>query len=321
MIEVLKQVSQAIRDNERFLVASHMNPDGDALGSSIGLALLLESMGKEVVVHNQGPVPALYRFLPGIERAKETLDQGSDFEVSFVLDCCTAQRVGEAFSGLRGKGQVVVVDHHPPRQPLDGIHLIRTQAASTAELIYEIAEHMGIPVSSEAATALYAGLMTDTGSFRFSNTTPRALEVASRLLASGAQHKLLVEKVYESFPAERFRLLGMALGTLRFSHGGQVALLWVTRSMFQEAGADDEMTDGFVDIPRSIRGVEVAVLLREKGDSEHRINLRSRGRVDVGEVAARLGGGGHPNAAGCTLKGPSREVEGTVLRALEEALG
>lgn len=320
MSEVESHVANVIRTHKRFLIVSHMNPDGDALGSSLGLAFLLESLGKDVFVYNQGPVPAQYGFLPGVERIQQAISSDTSFDVTFVLDCSTAERVGDAFLRFEKRGQVVVVDHHPPRGALDAIRLIRTEAAATAELIYDIVEHLGAPLTPDASTALYAGLMTDTGSFRFSNTTPHALQVASRLLAAGADHRLLIERVYESFPVERFRLLAMALKTLHFSHGGRVALVWVTRPMFQEAEANEEMTDGFVDIPRSIRGVEVAVLIREKEGCEHRVNLRSRGRVDVGEVAARFGGGGHPNAAGCTLKGPAQDVEGTLLKVLEEAL-
>jgi phosphoesterase RecJ-like protein len=320
MSDVISQIADLIQRRDRFLVASHMNPDGDALGSSLGLALVLESMGKSAVVHNQGPVPALYGFLPAVERIQKDLPSDGYFEVSFVLDCSTPERVGESFRQFGNRGQVVVVDHHPPRHAMEGLHLIRTEAAATAELIYEITEALKVPLPGDAATALYAGLMTDTGSFRFSNTTPRALEVAGRLLAAGADHRRLIEQVYESFPPERFRLLGLALNTLRLLDNGRVAVIWITRPMFQEVGAEDEMTDGFVDIPRSIKGVEVAVLIREREDSECRVNLRSRGRVDVGDVASQFGGGGHPNAAGCTIKGPAPEVEGRLIKAIEEAL-
>lgn len=320
MSEVISEIEHLIRTQDSFLVTSHMNPDGDAIGSSLGLALLLEAMGKRVTVYNQGPIPKLYSFLPAVDRIQIELPENSFFQASFILDCASFERVGESFARFKEKGLIVVVDHHPPRQVQEGLQLIETQASATAELVYEIALRLGVRLPAETATALYAGLMTDTGSFRFSNTTPRALEVAGRLLAAGADHRLLVEQLYESFPPERFRLLGRALNTLRLLKGNKVALVWVTRAMFQEVGAEDEMTDGFVDIPRSIKGVEVAVLIREKEDSEYRVNLRSRGRVDVGELASRFGGGGHPNAAGFTLRGPAAELETSLLSALEGAI-
>lgn len=320
MSDIISEIVRLIQTQDRFLVTSHMNPDGDAMGSSLGLAIALEAMGKTVVVYNQGPMPSLYEFLPGADRIQNELPGEKGFQVTFVLDCSTSERVGEGFVKFKNKGSTVVVDHHPPRQPLEGLHLIRTEAAATAELIYEITSQLGLSLPKDAATALYAGLMTDTGCFRFSNTTPKALETAGHLLATGADHRLLVEQVYENFPPERFRLLGLALNTLRLLKDGRVALLWITRPMFEEVGAEDEMTDGFVDIPRSIKGVEVAALIRERQDNEYRVNLRSRGRVDVGEVASRFGGGGHPNAAGFTLQGAPAELERSLLSALEEAL-
>lgn len=320
MSDAVSEIVRLVRGNDRFLVTSHMNPDGDAIGSSLGLAMALEALGKSVAVYNQGPIPNLYKFLPGVNRIQQELPEGVDFQVTFVLDCSTSERVGESFAKLMNKGSIVVVDHHPPRQALEGTQLIRTEAASTAELVYEIAMQLDPSLPRDAATALYAGLMTDTGSFRFSNTTPKALEVAGRLLAAGADHRLLVEQLYESFPPERFRLLGLALNTLRLFKGGRVALVWITRPMFLEVGAEDEMTDGFVDIPRSIKGVEVAALIREREEGEYRVNLRSRGKVDVGELASRFGGGGHPNAAGFTQKGSPADLETALLSALEEAL-
>lgn len=319
-MKIEERIALAVKEGSKFLVVSHVNPDGDAIGSSIGLSLVLESLGKKVFTYNQSPVPALYRFIPKVERITHELPR-EEVDVTFVLDCSTAERVGEKFKEFGGKGMVIVVDHHPPAAPMEGLHLIKTEASATAELIYDMVEELGTGFTPESATALYAGIMTDTGSFRFSNTTPRALEVASRLLSSGANHRLIVENIYESFPPERFRLMAMALSTLHFLRGGKVAAVWVTRSMFQEANADDEMTEGFVDIPRSIRGVEVAMLLREKDGCELRVNLRSRGKVDVGDLAAKFGGGGHPNAAGCTLKGSLKEAEDSLLKALEEAMG
>jgi bifunctional oligoribonuclease and PAP phosphatase NrnA len=162
--------------------------------------------------------------------------------------------------------------------------------------------------------------MTDTGSFRYSNTTAKAMSVASELLASGADHGLLIERVYESHPPERLRLLARVLQTLEFFHGGRVASLDVTRAMFQETGAGEDLTEGFVNIPRAVGGVEVALLFSEISGDEYRVSLRSRGKVNVGKVAARFQGGGHPEAAGCTLHGSWNTVRQTMLKAVEEAL-
>ncbi len=314
------QIARVMREHARFLICSHVNPDGDALGSSIALALYLEREGKEVWVFNQDPVPALYAFLPGTGRVRQEIPTGRKFDVSFLLDCATPRRAGDDFANLEGKGEVVVIDHHPPAESIGTLRLVRTGAAATSELLYEVMMAYGVPPQPEVATALYVALLTDTGSFRFSNTTAHALAVAARLLELGADHRLLIDRIYESYPAERFSLLGLALGTLKLSCGGKAASVIVTREMYRRASARDELTEGFVDFPRSIAGVEVAVLFREVGPREYRVNLRSRGAVDVGSLAARFQGGGHPNAAGCTLRGEEEEVQETLLRTLAEAL-
>ncbi len=313
------QIADLMRNHHRFLICSHMNPDGDALGSSLGLALYLEGEGKEAVVFNQDPVPGLYEFLPSAERIRQSLDEREKFDATFLLDCATSRRVGKGLEGFHGRGVVVVIDHHPPVEVEEGIRWIRTDAAATAELLFGVMETYGVKPSPDVATNLYAALMTDTGSFRFSNTTARSLTVAAGLLEAGADHGLLIDRLYESYPAERFRLLALALETLGFFSQGRVAVMHVTREMFAAVSAPDELTDGFVDIPRSVRGVDVAVLIREVAGGEHRVNLRSRGRVDVARVATRFGGGGHSNAAGCTVKGDGDKVRESVLAVLEEA--
>lgn len=318
-MKIEHKIVEKIKAGKRFLIVSHVNPDGDAIGSSLGLMLALQVAGKEAFAYNESGVPALYRFLPRANEIIQEIPPGP-FDATFVLDCSTAERVGGAFVALAQKGMLVVVDHHPPREPLEGVCLIDTQASATAELVYGILQEARLSIPPEAATALYAAIMTDTGSFRFSNTTSRSLDVASRLMALGADHRRLVENIYESYPPERFRLLAMTLDTLEFFYGGRLATICTTKAMFREAGAEDDLTEGFVDLPRSIRGVEVAAFIREKEECEYRVNLRSRGGVDVGEVAARFGGGGHPNAAGCTLKGALEEVRAALLEALGEAL-
>ncbi len=313
------QIAEIIRRHSSFLVCSHMNPDGDALGSSVALALFLEREGKEVVMYNQDSVPALYGFLPATERIRHGLPQGKRFQVSFLLDCASPNRVGAEFERFEGKGQIAVIDHHPLSEESPGVCLIRTEAAATGELLHDIMAAFGRSPTPEMATALYMALMTDTGSFRFSNTTPKALRVGGDLLEAGADLGLLIDHIYESYPQERFRLLARVLRTLEFPLGGRVATLRVTRAMLKEAGCGSEVTEGFVDFPRSVHGVKVAILFKETGLKEYRVSLRSRGGVDVGRLAMSFQGGGHPNAAGCTLRGGWEKVYRTVLEAVGEA--
>jgi phosphoesterase RecJ-like protein len=313
-------LADLLRTRRSFLICSHINPDGDALGASVALALFLEGEGKDVFVYNQDPLPPLYGFIPGAERVRQDLPRGRAFDLSLLLDCSSPSRVGAAFEGFPGKGEVVIVDHHPPLAPVEARHLIETSAAATCELLYRVIVAFGGRPTPEVATALYVGLVTDTGSFRFGNTTARSLAVASELLEAGADHRTVMLSLYENYPKERFTLLAKVLETLEFAHDGRVAVLQMTRTMAEEAGGSQDLSEGFVDIPRSIRGVEVSLLFREVDSGEQRVSMRSRGSVDVGRIASRFQGGGHPAAAGCTIRGDRVAAYQAVLAAVREAL-
>jgi phosphoesterase RecJ-like protein len=315
-----EKIAAVIRRGHAFLVSSHKNPDGDSVGSSLALAAYLEKEGKDVLVFHEDPVPAPYRFMPGSERIRDRIPDESRFDVSFVVDCGSPQRVGHVFENFPFKGQLVIIDHHPPAAAAEGLRLVKTAAAATAELLYDVFRAYGAPLDARIATALYLALMTDTGSFRFSNTTSRALGVGAALLDAGADHGLLINGVYESFPPERYHLLGCVLPTLKLEMNGRIAHMTVTRAMYEQTGTSAEHTEGFVDFPRSIAGVEVAALIREVDVEEFRVSMRSRSRVNVGEVAASFGGGGHANAAGCTFHGKLHEVSATIVRVLRETL-
>jgi phosphoesterase RecJ-like protein len=314
------RIADLVRRHRSFLVCSHMNPDGDAVGSSVALALFLEGEGKEVFVHNQSPIPTVYASICGVKRFHQSIPLRMRFDVSFLLDCSKPNRVGKAFEDFPGKGKVVVIDHHPPTEPPGGIHLIRPKASATGELLYSVLRAYGADLTPEIATALYLALITDTGSFQFSNTTAMTHAVAAELLRAGASHGLLIDQLYENHPAARFMLLGRVLRTLRFLFEGRVATLEVPRTVYHSVDADEDLTEGFVNILRSISGVEVALLIKEIAPEEFKVSLRSRGSVDVGLIASKFQGGGHPNAAGCTLYGGGEEVYQTMLKTVGEAL-
>jgi phosphoesterase RecJ-like protein len=314
------QIADIIRSHGSFLVCSHMNPDGDAVGSCVSLALFLMSEGKDVVVYNQSPIPVMYGFVRGVELIQQSIPSHKEFDVSFMLDCSNPDRVGEAFQEFAAKGIVICIDHHPVNGLPEGIHLITPRAAATGELLYAVFQTYGDCLTPEIATALYLALMTDTGSFQFSNTTAESLSIAAELMRAGADHRALVDHLNENYPPERFVLLGKVLQTLDLPLGGRVATLKVSRVMYDETGGNEDLTEGFVNIPRSIRGVEVALFFRESGPDEYRVSLRSRGAVNVGSLASKFQGGGHSNAAGCTLYGEEREVYETMIKAVSEAL-
>lgn len=309
-----------IQTHRNFLICSHINPDGDALGSQLGLAIFLIRMGKEVVVFNRDKVPEIYRFLPHAEQIVNDLHGSLDFDCTFILDCSTFKRVSEDFERFSKKGKVIVIDHHLTTEGDGNINLIVPEACATGELIYRLIKKFNDSIPLEIAINLYTAILTDTGSFQFSNSTSEAFDIAGDLINQGVDPRYVAEKIYESYSVERFRLLAKVLETLEVNNSENIGILTATRSMFHEAQATVEMTDGFANIPRSIRGVEVAALFREVSDRLFKVSLRSKNDIDVAQIAFKFDGGGHTNAAGCLVKGDLQEVKQSVLAALQEGI-
>jgi phosphoesterase RecJ-like protein len=304
-----------------FLIVSHVDPDGDALGSCLALQWALGDMGKETVTANESPVPANLRFLPGWESVRLARDLIGPYRGVFVLDCPSLDRVGPAAMRLVAPDAAVAcVDHHAGNDGFGDPRLVNVQASATAELIHDILDACGLPITPEIAGCLYAGIVSDTGAFRFINTTPRALRLAARLVERGADPSRTAEALYGQKTAGSLRVLGMALASLESRAGGQVAAMTITREMFVRAEAVPEEADGIVQYAKSLLGAKVGVLIQEPAPGEVRISFRSDGTVDVNEVAGRFGGGGHKNAAGARLRGDLASVRESILSAIEEAV-
>lgn len=313
MKELLHEIASIIRNSNRFLLLMHEFPDGDAVGSNIALSLALRRMGKTVDVVSPSPLPECYSFLPGTGRVMSWTEPARDYDVAMLLDCADVKRAGKAERLLRRCKRIVNVDHHVSNGSYANVNLVDPDASATAELIMEIFDELGLEPTREEATCLYTAILTDTGSFQFQNTTPRALRAAARLVEHGANPSLIAEAVYENKSSSSIRLLGLALESLRLSDDGAVSWLWVTRDMLLRAEAGEGDSEGIINYARMIRGVEVAVLFKETDAAEVRVGLRSRHRVDVRRIADRFGGGGHARAAGCWVKGLPWEVERKVL--------
>jgi bifunctional oligoribonuclease and PAP phosphatase NrnA len=311
---------QLVDQHQKFLIVSHTSPDGDAVGSSLALAAILSEQGKDVTVYNRDPVPYNFAFLPGADRWVQEIPETASYDVTVLLDCAEPDRIGEDFPE-QGWGEVcAVVDHHRTWDPSFADLYVRDEsAAATGELLFRVATRVG-DVSLETAQNLYCCLMTDTGSFRYSNTTRAAFRIAGELVQIGVDPWEMTSQVYENQPRERLDLLCQVLTTLSVSSCGRLAFLRVERSMLEEHNGDGDLTDGFINYARSIRGVEVATQLREVGDGSWRVSFRSRGKVDVSALAQRFGGGGHHNAAGCTIAATPEEIEADLAKALVELL-
>lgn len=316
----LGAIVNLLRERETFFIYLHQFPDGDAIGSSLGLAGGLRQLGKEVYLVSRHPLPEQYRFLPGSEGISDRspLQEGS---VVVLLDCTGLDRAGLRREGL-GAGTVVVnIDHHASNGYFGDLNLVDPHAAAVGELVYYLLDHLGVEIDGRIATCLYAAILTDTGCFSFENTTSRSLEVAARLVEKGARPYEVAQEIYESRPASSLRLLSRALGSLELSPGGRVGWMTVTREMIEDTGATDGDSDGVANYARAVRGVELGILFRELPDGMVKVGLRSRGQVDVSQLAASFGVGGHPRAAGCVLPGPVEVARREVLEAALKAVG
>ena len=309
-----------IDSHREFLILSHVDPDGDAIGSALGLAWALKGLQKEVVVGNESPLPDSLRFLPGSEWVKRPAEIGQVFDAVFVLDCSSLDRAGEAARLVAPGAAVANVDHHAANDGFGAPRLVNVEASATAELIYEILDAYGTPLEPEVAECIYVGLASDTGAFRYQNTTPRALRLAARLVEHGAQPATAADALYGRKSEASLRILGLALASLEKRAGGQVGALTISREMFERAGATTEDADGIVQFAKSLDGARVGILIQEVAPGEIRMSFRSDGTVDVNEVAGRFGGGGHKNAAGARVRGDLASVRGAVLEALDRAV-
>ena len=304
-----------------FAIFSHVDPDGDAIGSSLGLAWALRDMGRGVVVVNESPVPLTLRFLPGADTIRRPAEIQAPFDTAIVMDCSSLERLGPNASKLVAPNAVVAcVDHHVGNAGFGNPRLVVPEASSTAELVHDLLDACALPLTPEIAQCLYTGLASDTGAFRFQNTTPKALRLAARLVDHGAKPSLVSDWLYAKKSAGSLRILGLALASLESRVNGQLSALTISRAMFERAEAAPEDADGIVQYAKSLNGARVGVLIQETGPGEVRLSLRSDGTVDMNEFAGRFGGGGHRVAAGAKVSGDLNAVKERVLGELERVL-
>lgn len=321
--EPIEQLADRIRAGRSFLLTSHTNPDGDAIGSSIGFARALRALGKSTVVWSRDPAPADFAELVAGEpfHFGEAPPPGfpDRFDTAIVLECPSLDRTGleEPISTL----PMLNIDHHLGNEGYGEIQWVDPSAASVGELVFQLLQALGAEIDSRTATALYLTLVTDTGGFRFSNTTARAFETAGALARLGASPETVTRWLYESRPLSAMRLLGEVLPTIEVHAAGRIATAWLHQDMWERSGAAPGDSEGLIDYPRSIAGVEAVALFRQLPDGNHKVSLRSRGDLDVEQIARRRGGGGHKNAAGFSSEAPRdtlfRETVQSLIQHLE----
>lgn len=315
--DALAIVSDPFARKDRFLLLTHEDPDGDALGSLLGLGEGLEILGKHATLLVQGHLPRLYGFLPGVEKIGHRLEDVESFEAAVLLDCHSLERAGREAERARGVPCRIILDHHLVTGPIEATHAyIDPGVAATGEIVYRLLKRLGVPWTASLATNLFTAITTDTGSFSFNNTTADCLEAAADLVRAGARPWQIFQHLHLEMPVGRLDLLRRALERLEFHHQGRLGIMAVDADMMKQSGTTGEDVEGFVDYPRSVRGVELAVLIRENGHGRFDVSLRSQGRINVSALAETFGGGGHHHAAGFSQKARSlSDIKGRIISA------
>jgi len=317
----LKNAVRILRECSNFLIAGHVSPDGDCLGCMCGLGLVLQGLGKSAVLVSPDGVPDLYRFLPGSDRVVREVPADRRFDAAIVVDCEGLDRLGIVAEALPLCGRVLGIDHHSGGQPGLDLQLVDPSAASCSEIVVELLKEAGIKIEHNVAECLLTAVVTDTGSFRFSNVKPSTLRVAATLIEAGASVNRIARRIYETRSLSSIKLLGMALSAVHTTADGQIAYTSITRDQMALSSAADAETEGIVNYVRSVRGAQVGILFRECSDGSTKVSLRSRDGLEISQVARLFGGGGHRTAAGCTVKRPLSETIDLVLDTVRKWMG
>ena len=323
---MFEDLIKLIREKQKFVIATHVNPDGDGLGSEIAFFHLLKNLGKDVSLINHDPPPATYSFLNSEnvfcvydKAAHHNIFKSAD--IFLAIDLSGPNRLGAVEEELKNS-QVysICFDHHPPVNKFADLHVVNEKASSIGEMTYNLAKEMELDITKDMAKGIYVSILTDTGSFKYSNTSSKTHEIAAELLKLGIEPYSIYKKVYENNSYQKIILMGKMLSTFQLDETAKLAWAIVTQKAIKESGCnlDSEDKEGFIDILRSLNGIEVVLMFSEKEKVAIKVSLRSKGNIDVNQIAMKFGGGGHPFAAGVTLSGA--KLEPTVQKILKETI-
>ena len=318
----LDAIRDCLNKAERVLVASHIDPDGDAIGTQLAVAQHLRDIGKQVVLVRDGDIPDKYRFLNGSDKITpvEELSGRLAVDTAVILECPTLERIGGASKHIGDDVTIVNIDHHRDNDNFGAINWLNTEASSVGEMICEYLIAVGYEISVPVAEQLYTAIMTDTGRFRFTSTTQRAMEIAGMLIGLGANPQKVCDLVYYDCRPEKLKLVGRVLNSVEFFRNRQICTLTMTHAMLAETDAEKSESEGVVDYTLFSRGVIVGVLLKESSPRETKASLRSKNGINVAKLASHFGGGGHFNAAGCTIPLGLERARDELIRLINDAL-
>ncbi len=316
---MMQKIVAQLKKSRKVFVASHKHPDGDALGSLLGMGLALETLKKKVKMYNESVVPAIYQFLPSAHTVTNDPGDIRSYDTAVILDCSDLDRVGEAARAILKIPLVINVDHHATNNRFGTLSLIDPLASSSAEIVYRIIKEMEVPIDSGIAYAIYTGIMADTGSFTFSNTTAEAFVISHEMVECGADPHKVAHHVYETISLNRIKLLNMLLDSIEVSENGRISIMTLTQDMLKRSNTPVEDVTGLINYAKQIENVKLAVLLYERKSqngskkSEFHVSLRSEGEVNAAMIATAFGGGGHANAAGFDIVASLPELKSMIL--------
>ena len=322
----MDQIIQHIKDAQRILVASHAEPDGDSIGSLVALGLALAKLDKKITMYNSSSIPAVYRFLEGADRIVKQIKDTDTYDLAIILDCGDIVRIGEPNAELAGIPVLINIDHHVSNTGFGHFQLIDTTACATAEILYRLINALEIPLDKAIATAIYIAILTDTGSFRFSNTNGAAFAISKAMIDAGVEPHNVAQRVFGTYSLGRIKLLNMALNSIEISDNGKLSMMTVTRTMMNTTGTHPEDLDGLINYARRIEDVKVAALIHEikngggkfSNMNRYHVSLRSDSTVDVAEIAGKFGGGGHSSAAGFQIESTLVALKTKIIELAED---
>jgi len=317
----MKPIIRQIKKSSHLLVASHTEPDGDAVGSLMALGMALGKLNKKATLYNASPIPAVYCFLPSVERIVRHIKKANTYDTAIILDCGDLSRIGEISSAVSQIPFIINIDHHISNTHFGNHQLLDTSACSTAEVVYRLIKALSVSIDKAIATCLYTGILTDTGSFRFSNTNQAAFAISEEMAELGVEPYDVAQHVFGTYSLGRIKLLNLALDSIEISENGKLSMMTVTKNMMTDTGTQPEDVDGMINYARRIKDVKVAALIHEiqngtetsNNINRYHVSLRSDGTVDVATIASSFGGGGHASAAGFQIESSLSNLKSEII--------
>jgi bifunctional oligoribonuclease and PAP phosphatase NrnA len=314
----LQQIVDAIQSRQRFVLSSHSRPDGDSIGSQLAMAYALRRMGKDVRIVNEDQAPAPLLAFPGVADIEIAKQVEGEFDASIIMECGDLGRTG--VSGL-DRYFVINIDHHPGNSGYGQINWFDSSAAACGEMVFELVNALGVPLSLEIATHIYLAILTDTGSFHYSSISPKTFDIARQAVEAGVDPVTVARNVYDSNNMGRLKLFGAVLSAMQIDGTGRIAIVYLDHEMARAAGGTYEDTEGLINLPLTVKEIQAVVFFKQIEGERYRVSMRSKGEIDIGAVAKEFDGGGHKNAAGCTVTGAVDALQKLFVEKISDAIG